>query len=167
MSVVPSQAPTRTIELVVDGEARTLLIEDRELLVDVLRERAAAKGARVGCYAGDCGACTVEVDGRIVKSCLVLAASVDGASVTTLGGVGATPDELDPVQQAFWEHDAFQCGFCLPGFVFAARDLLDRVPDPSEDEIREAMVGNYCRCTGYVNYVAAIKDAARRRREGS
>jgi aerobic-type carbon monoxide dehydrogenase small subunit (CoxS/CutS family) len=163
--VVPSQAPTRTIELVVDGVARTLLVEDRELLVDVLRERAGAKGARVGCYAGDCGACTVELDGRIVKSCLVLAASVDGASVTTLGGVAETPDELDAVQQAFWEHDAFQCGFCLPGFVFAARDLLDRVPDPSEEEIREAMVGNYCRCTGYVNYVAAVKDAAQRRRD--
>lgn len=165
MNVVPSQAPTRTIELVVDGTARTLLVEDRELLVDVLRDRAGAKGARVGCYAGDCGACTVELDGRIVKSCLVLAASVDGASVTTLGGVAETPDELDPVQQAFWEHDAFQCGFCLPGFVFAARDLLGRVPDPSEEEIREAMVGNSCRCTGYVNYVAAVKDAARRRRD--
>ena len=160
----PPQAPTRTIELTVDGVLRTILIEDRELLVDVLRERVGAKAPKVGCYAGDCGACTVEVNGRVTKACLVLAATVDGAEVTTLSGIAPSTEELDPIQRAFWEADAFQCGFCLSGFVFSARALLDGNPDPSEKEIREAMIGNYCRCTGYSRYVEAVRDAARRRR---
>jgi aerobic-type carbon monoxide dehydrogenase small subunit (CoxS/CutS family) len=158
----PSEAPTRTIELTVDGVARTVLIEDRDLLLDVLRNRIGAKGPKAGCYGGDCGACTVELDGKIVKSCLQLAAAVDGGTVTTISGLVGPGEDLEPIQRAFWENDAFQCGFCLSGFVFAARDLLGRNPDPSEAEIREAMVGNYCRCTGYVNYVAAVKDAASR-----
>jgi carbon-monoxide dehydrogenase small subunit len=158
---VPSEAPTRTIELTVDGISSTVLVEDRELLLDALRDRVGAKGPKAGCYAGDCGACTVEVDGRIIKSCLQLAAACDGAEVTTLSGLVEPGEDLEPIQQAFWDNDAFQCGFCLSGFVFAARDLLSRNPDPSDEEIREAMVGNYCRCTGYVNFVAAVRDAAR------
>jgi aerobic carbon-monoxide dehydrogenase small subunit len=164
--VTPPEAPTRTIQLVVDGVKRTVVVEDRELLVDVLRERIGAKGAKVGCYSGDCGACTVEVHGRVTKSCLVLAAAVDGAEVTTLSGVAPSPEELDPLQRAFWEHDAFQCGFCLPGFVFSARELLDRNPDPTEEEIRTAMIGNYCRCTGYARYVEAVKAVVDARRAG-
>jgi len=159
---VPSEAPTRTVEITVDGIRRDLLVEDRELLLDTLRERVGAKAPKAGCYAGDCGACTVELDGKIVKSCLQLTAAVDGAEVTTLAGLVDPGEELDPIQQAFWDNDAFQCGFCLSGFVFAARDLLARNPDPSEEEIREAMVGNYCRCTGYVNYVAGVREAAGR-----
>lgn len=160
----PPQAPTRTIELTVDGVPRAVLIEDRELLVDVLRERVGAKAPKIGCYAGDCGACTVEVDGRVTKACLVLAAMCEGAKITTLSGIAPSADELDPIQRAFWEADAFQCGFCLSGFVFSARALLDTNPNPSETEIREAMIGNYCRCTGYSRYVEAVQDAARRRR---
>jgi aerobic-type carbon monoxide dehydrogenase small subunit (CoxS/CutS family) len=162
--LVAPEAPTRTITLEVDGVRRSLLVEDRELLVDVLRDRAGAKAPKVGCYSGDCGACTVEVDGKVTKSCLVLAGAVDGATVTTLASLAPSEEELDPIQAAFWEADAFQCGFCVSGFVFSARELLDRNPDPTDEEIRDAMVGNYCRCTGYGRYVEAVKDAAERRR---
>jgi aerobic-type carbon monoxide dehydrogenase small subunit (CoxS/CutS family) len=162
--LAPPEAPTRTIRLEVDGAQRTVLVEDRELLVDVLRDRVGAKAPKVGCYSGDCGACTVEVNGKVTKSCLVLAATVDGGTVTTLSGVADSTDELDPIQRAFWEADAFQCGFCLSGFVFSARELLGRVDDPSEEEIRTALIGNYCRCTGYSRFVEAIQTAAARRR---
>jgi carbon-monoxide dehydrogenase small subunit len=158
-----STTPNRTISLRVNGVDREVEIEDRALLVDVVREAIGLTGTKVGCYAGDCGACTLVVDGEIRKSCLLLAASVDGAEITTLED--AAGDELDPVRQAFWDEDAFQCGFCLSGFVFAAQDLLAANPDPSEAEIREAFVGNLCRCTGYVNFVAATQEAARRLRD--
>ena len=162
---MPDGTSDRTITLELNGESRRLPIEDRALLVDVVRDTAGLTGSKVGCYGGDCGACTMELDGEIVKGCLVLAASADGAAIRTLEGVSEN-GRLDPVQQAFWDLDAFQCGFCVAGFVFAARDLLARTPDPSEDEIREAFIGNYCRCTGYVNFVSATQEAARRLREG-
>jgi carbon-monoxide dehydrogenase small subunit len=159
-----ASTPIRTIELVVNGRRRQVPIEDRQLLVDVLRHGLHLTGTHVGCYNGDCGACTVRVNGRIAKACLVLAASVDGAEITTIEGI-APDGELDDVQQAFWEADGFQCGFCIAGQLFAVEDLLEREPDPSEDEIRGALEGNLCRCTGYVNMVVAAQVAARRRRE--
>lgn len=151
--------PTRTITLRVNGAEHRVPVEDRRLLVEVIREHLGLKGTHVGCYSGDCGACTLVVDGKIVKSCLILAASVDGAGVRTVEGL-ADRGELDPVQQAFWDQDAFQCGFCMPGFLFAAHDLLATHPDPSEKQIREAIDGNLCRCAGYQNIVAAVKQAS-------
>jgi aerobic carbon-monoxide dehydrogenase small subunit len=156
----PEQPPGRTITITVNGIQRDVAIEDRELLVDVVRHKLGLTGTHVGCYNGDCGACTLSIDGRIAKSCLVLAASADGAELRTIeDGDG----RLDDVQQAFWEADAFQCGFCLPGQLFAARALLAENPAPTETEVREALMGNLCRCTGYANAVAAIGDVARRR----
>lgn len=157
--------PQRTISLRINGEERHVQIEDRDLLARVVRDQAGLKGTHIGCYGGDCGACTLVVDGKIMKSCLVLAASVDGMDVTTVEGL-ADGDNLDPVQQAFWDQDAFQCGYCLPGFLFAAHDLLATNPDPSDEEIREALIGNLCRCTGYQNIVSAVKQAAPMLRTG-
>jgi aerobic-type carbon monoxide dehydrogenase small subunit (CoxS/CutS family) len=160
--IAPSTAPTRTIEIEVDGVTHQTLIEDRELLVDVLRDRIGAKAPKIGCYGGDCGACTIELDGKIVKSCLVLAAAAHESVVTTLSGIGDPDGDLDVIQRTFWEKDAFQCGFCVSGFVFTTRDLLARNPDPTDEEIRDSMVGNYCRCTGYQAYVEAVRTAAER-----
>jgi aerobic carbon-monoxide dehydrogenase small subunit len=154
-----SVIPQRTITLHINGIERNVQIEDREVLVRVLREQGGLKGTHIGCLGGDCGACTVVQDGKIVKSCLVFAASADGSDITTIEGL-ANGGELDPVQQAFWEADGFQCGFCTPGFLFAAHDLLAKNPDPTEEEIREALIGNICRCTGYHNIVSAVKRAA-------
>ncbi|MEJ2863997.1 (2Fe-2S)-binding protein [Actinomycetospora flava] len=156
--------PDRDLALTVNGRRRRVRVEDRQLLVDVLRDNLGMTGTHIGCAGGDCGACTVRMDGQITKSCLVLAASAEGADITTIEGYSPR-GTLDHVQQAFWDLDAFQCGFCLPGHLFAVRDLLDRDPDPGEDDIREALRGNLCRCTGYVNLVAAAGEAARRERE--
>jgi aerobic carbon-monoxide dehydrogenase small subunit len=157
------QPPGRTISLRVNETVHTVAIEDRELLVDVIRRRLALTGTHAGCYDGDCGACTVTMNGAIVKSCLVLAASADGAQITTIEGF-ARDAELDPIQEAFWVEDGFQCGYCLPGQLFATRDLLNRDPDPDETAIRSALSGNICRCTGYVTAVRAVRAAARERR---
>jgi carbon-monoxide dehydrogenase small subunit len=138
---------------------RQYLVEDRELLARVIRDQAGLKGTHIGCYGGDCGACTLVVDGKIIKSCLMLAVSVDGSEIRTVEGL-ADGENLDVVQQAFWDQDAFQCGYCVPGFLFAAHDLLAANLDPSEEEIREALIGNLCRCTGYQNIVTAVKQAA-------
>ncbi len=154
-----SSVPQRTISLTINGTQRSVQIEDRDLLARVIRDQAGLKGTHIGCYNGDCGACTVSVDGKIMKSCLVLAASVEGANITTIEGL-AEGNQLNVLQQAFWDQDAFQCGYCVPGFLFAAQDLLAGNPDPSEEEIREALIGNLCRCTGYQNYVTAIGRAA-------
>lgn len=158
--------PGRTIRLTVNGRPRRVAVEDRQLLLDVIRHELHLTGTRGGCYNGDCGACTLRVDDRIAKSCLVLAASVDGAAVTTIEGL-APEGELGDVQQAFWECDAFQCGFCVAGHLFVIEDLLESNPQPSEDEIRTALRGNLCRCTGYVNIVKAAQLAARRRRDAA
>jgi aerobic carbon-monoxide dehydrogenase small subunit len=151
--------PTRPLTLTVNGTRRQLQADDRELLLDVLREQLGLRGSHAGCRNGDCGACTVRLDGRIVKSCLVLAATVDGAEITTVEGLG-TRERLSAIQQAFWAADGFQCGFCLPGHLFAAEDLLAHTADPTEAEIRHALQGNLCRCTGYQKMVEAIRAAA-------
>jgi aerobic carbon-monoxide dehydrogenase small subunit len=151
--------PTRPLTLIVNGTQRQLQADDRELLLDVLRQQLGLRGSHAGCRNGDCGACTVRLDGRIVKSCLVLAATVDGAEITTVEGLG-TRERLSAIQEAFWAADGFQCGFCLPGQLFAAEDLLAHTTDPTEAEIRHALQGNLCRCTGYQKMVEAIRAAA-------
>ncbi len=147
------------IALTVNGRECELDVDPRRLLLDVVREDLRLPGTHVGCLSGDCGACTLERDGEVVKSCMVLAVAADGAVLRTIEGL-ADGDELDAVQQAFWDGHAFQCGFCLPGMLFAAHDLLRWNPDPTEVEIRTAINGNLCRCTGYEPIVRAIARAA-------
>ena len=148
------------ISLSVNGTAHEADVEPRELLVYFLREELGLKGTNVGCDTSSCGACTVLVDGESVKSCNQLAVQADGCEVTTIEGL-AQGDELHPVQQAFHEQHALQCGYCTPGFVMASVSLLSENPNPSEEEIREALEGNLCRCTGYHNIVEAVQAAAR------
>ncbi|CAN7658741.1 (2Fe-2S)-binding protein [Caballeronia sp. LjRoot34] len=157
-----SPAPGRMLTVTLNGKRQRVHIEDRQLLVDVLRGNLGLTGTHVGCYNGDCGACTLRIDGRVAKSCLILAASVDGSDIVTIEGFGN--GQLDPLQQALWESDAFQCGFCVPGHLFALDDLLNNNPEPTDKEIRDALIGNLCRCTGYMNLVAATHEAAARRR---
>ena len=154
-------APRRVVTVTVNGVERRVECEDRTLLVELVREGLGLKGTRIGCLTGDCGACTLMVDGRIVKSCLLLAASVDGTALTTLEGL-SPPDSLHPIQEAFWEHDGFQCGFCVAGHLFSALDLLAVNPAPSDAEIRAAVGGNLCRCTGYEKIVDSVRAAAER-----
>jgi carbon-monoxide dehydrogenase small subunit len=147
------------VELVVNGVSRTLDVEPRTLLVHALRENLGLTGAHVGCDTSQCGACTVLLDGRAVKSCTLLAVQVEDREVTTIEGV-AQDGELHPVQQAFVEHHGLQCGFCTPGMVLTAIDLLERYPSADEDTIRRSLRGNLCRCTGYQPIVEAIRAAA-------
>ena len=147
------------ISMSVNGAQRELDVEPRRLLVQALREDLDLTGTHIGCDTSQCGACTVHVDGHAVKSCTMLAVQADGATVTTIEGM-ATAEALHPLQTAFWEQHGLQCGFCTPGMIMTAADLLARNPDPSDDEIRHAIEGNICRCTGYQNIVAAIKAAA-------
>ncbi len=136
-----------------------LEVEPRLLLVHLLREELGLTGTHVGCDTSNCGACTVHLDGQAVKSCTVLGVQADGCEVTTIEGLGS-PDALHPVQEAFWEHHGLQCGYCTPGMIMAGADLLRRNPDPTEDEVRSALEGNLCRCTGYHNIVKAVMAAA-------
>jgi len=154
------------VRLVVNGDERELQVEPRLLLVHALRDELGLTGTHIGCDTSNCGACTVHLDGQAVKSCTVLAVQADGAQVTTIEGLG-TLDALHPVQEAFWEHHGLQCGYCTPGMIMAAADLLERVPDPTEEQVRHALEGNLCRCTGYHNIVKAVLSAARTGREGS
>ena len=147
------------ITVTVDDVKYTDEIEPRTLLVHYLRERLGKTGTVVGCDTSNCGACTVHLDGVSVKSCNVLAVQVDGSSVTTIEGL-ATDGELHPMQEAFHACHALQCGYCTPGMIMQSIDLLNDNPDPSEDEIREGLEGNLCRCTGYHNIVKAVKYAA-------
>ena len=157
---------TIPVRLTVNGEAQELDVEPRRLLVHALREDLGLTGAHVGCDTSSCGACTVHIDGEAAKSCTVLAVQVDGAEVTTIEGLGSVED-LHPVQEAFWEHHGLQCGYCTPGMIMAAADLLNRVPDPTERDVRMALEGNLCRCTGYHNIVKAVLAAAQDPRRGS
>src|SRR3954467_15624383 len=148
------------ISVKVDGVNYSDGVEPRTLLVHYLRETLGKVGTVVGCDTSNCGACTVELDGHSVKSCTVLAVQADGSEVTTVEGLAAADGTLDPVQRAFHENHALQCGFCTPGMIMAVRDLLRENPDPSEDEVREGIEGNLCRCTGYQNIVKAARAAA-------
>ena len=147
------------LTLTVNGEAHDVLAEPRELLIHVLRERLGLTGAHIGCETSHCGACTIDMNGRSVKSCTVFAAQADGAAITTIEGLGS-PGALHPLQEAFREHHGLQCGFCTPGMITRAYRLLQENPSPTEAEVRMGMAGNLCRCTGYQNIVKAILAAA-------
>ena len=147
------------VETTINGEPTEFLCEPHDTLLVALRERVGLTGTKEGCATGDCGACSVLLDGRLVPSCLVLAAEVAGRRVTTIEGIGRA-GELHPLQQKFLEHAALQCGICTPGFIVAAKALLDANPDPTEAEVRHSLAGNLCRCTGYDKIVRAVLDAA-------
>ena len=149
----------RTITLTVNGAKYSREVENSQLLVEFLRDGLSLTGTHVGCDTSQCGACTVTLDGKAIKSCTVLAVQADGSSVTTIEGL-AKNGELHPLQAAFSKEHALQCGFCTPGMILSAADLLARKPDPSESDIRHALAGNLCRCTGYQNIVSAVKRAA-------
>ena len=155
------------IALTVNGQPREGDVEPRRLLVQFLREELELTGTHVGCDTSQCGACTVHVDGKAIKSCTMLAVQADGAQVTTIEGMEAAVGELHELQASFWAMDCIQCGFCTPGMIMAAADLLARDTEPTDDEIRHAIEGNICRCTGYHNIVAAIREAAATMREGA
>lgn len=147
------------ITLTVNGDPYTLAVQSHHTLLQVLREQLGITSPKRGCENGECGACTVILNGVPVNSCMVLAAEADGATVETVEGLSAGGD-LHPLQTAFMEHNAVQCGFCTPGMLMSSKALLDRNPHPTEDEIREALVGNLCRCTGYLRIIEAIQDVA-------
>ena len=148
------------VALTVNGVQYTEEVEPRLLLVDLIRDRLGLTGTHVGCDTSNCGACTLHLDGDAVKSCTVLAVQADGCEVTTIEGLG-TEDDLHPLQEAFWNNHGLQCGFCTPGMIMAGADLLNKNPKPSEEEVREALAGNLCRCTGYHNIVKAVQAGAR------
>jgi aerobic carbon-monoxide dehydrogenase small subunit len=156
----------QSIRVTVNGEEHTNEVEPRTLLVTYLREQLDLTGTHIGCDTGQCGACTVMLDGQPVKSCMVLAVQADGAQVGTVEGLAAN-GKYHPIQDAFWEKHGLQCGFCTPGMMMAAVGLLARNPDPSDAEIREQLEGNLCRCTGYQNIVAAVRSAAEAMRAGN
>ena len=151
----------RTVELVVNGENRAGDAEPRMLLSDFLREQLGLTGTHVGCEHGVCGACTVLVNGEAARSCLMLAVQAEGAEVRTIEGLGGV-DDMHPLQEAFWEKHGLQCGFCTPGMLMTAVELLESTPNPSHDDIREAISSNLCRCTGYQTIVEAVQAAAER-----
>jgi carbon-monoxide dehydrogenase small subunit len=148
----------RTITVEVNGDSYEREVEARRLLIHFLRDDLDLTGSHVGCDTGNCGACTVLIDGVLLKSCMLLAVQADGASIRTVEGLGSD-GELDPLQQAFSDQHALQCGYCTPGMLMSATALLERNERPSEEEIRKAIQGNICRCTGYVNIVRAIQAA--------
>jgi aerobic carbon-monoxide dehydrogenase small subunit len=149
------------VKLTVNGETEQVVVPSNMTLMRMLREVLALTGTKNGCSAGECGACTVLMNGEPVNSCMVLAVECDGMEIVTVEGL-AGDQQLDPVQEAMIQAGGVQCGFCTPGVLISSRALLDRKPNPSEDEIREALVGNLCRCTGYVRIIEGIKAAARR-----
>ena len=149
----------RRISLRVNGQSHELIVSNSMRLLDVLRDKLHLYGTKEGCGTGECGACTVIMNGKLIKSCVTFAVQADQAEIITIEGIG-TPDELHPIQEAFIEMGAVQCGFCTPGMILAAKNLLDRNPKPTEGEIRQAISGNLCRCTGYVKIVEAIRFAA-------
>ncbi|MBD3348634.1 MAG: 2Fe-2S iron-sulfur cluster binding domain-containing protein [Candidatus Eisenbacteria bacterium] len=152
----------REITLNVNGEEWTVSVAPNETLLEVLRDRIGLKSPKIGCERGDCGSCTVILDGRTVRSCLVLAVEADGAGVLTVEGLSR--DGLTELQQSFIDHNSFQCGFCAPGIILTASELLAKNPHPTEHEVKEALAGNLCRCTGYTPIVEAVLDVAGRRK---
>src|ERR1700733_5380365 len=148
------------VKIRVNGEERVAEVEPRDLLVHTLRDDLGLTGTHVGCDTSSCGACTVHLDGEAVKSCTVLSVQADGHEVMTIEGLAGPNGELHPLQQGFWEMHGLQCGYCTPGMIMAAADLLARNPDPTEEEIRHGLEGNLCRCTGYHNIVKAVQYAA-------
>ena len=155
-----SETSTRAVTLTVNDTAYTRTIPTRMTLADFLREECGLTGTHLGCEHGVCGACTVRMDSAPVRSCLLFAVQCEGRAIQTIEGVAPGPGELSTVQEAFWNHHGLQCGFCTPGMVLTATDLLERNPQPTEEEIREAMGGNICRCTGYHFIVESIMAAA-------
>jgi carbon-monoxide dehydrogenase small subunit len=151
--------PKTHVETRINGEPVEFLCQPQQSLLDVLRDELGMTGTKEGCTTGDCGACSITLDGRLVCSCLVLGAEAQGREIRTVEGL-ATGDTLHPLQQKFLEHAALQCGICTPGFLVASKALLDRSPDPSEEEVRYALAGNLCRCTGYDKIIRAVLDAA-------
>jgi carbon-monoxide dehydrogenase small subunit len=151
---------TREIRLDVNGREHAVAVPSRKLLADCLREDLRLTGTHVGCEHGVCGACTVLLDGEPMRSCLMFAWQAEGSRLETIEGLARGAEDMHPIQRAFWEHHGLQCGFCTPGMVLTAKALLERNPDPTEDEIREAIAGNVCRCTGYVGIVDSIRAAA-------
>jgi carbon-monoxide dehydrogenase small subunit len=149
------------IDINVNGEAHTLDVPSNATLLEVLRDNLGLKGVKEGCGKGECGACTVLINGIPVNACLILAVDVDGMEITTIEGL-ARGDELNPIQESFIEHGAVQCGFCTPGMIMSAKHLLDNNSRPTVDEIKEAISGNLCRCTGYVRIIKAIEAASER-----
>ncbi len=157
---------TEQVRLTVNGVPHEITVEPRQLLVHALREDLGLTGTHVGCDTSQCGACTVQLNGAAVKSCTVLAVQADGGAILTIEGM-APEGGLHALQNAFWEKHGLQCGFCTPGMIMAAADLLAGNPDPTDDEIRHGIEGNLCRCTGYQNIVAAIREAASTLRAGA
>lgn len=153
---------TKTVEFTVNGETRRLEVFPMARLLDVLREQMNLTGTKEGCGEGECGACTVIIDGQIVNSCLVPVAQIEGCKITTIEGV-AEADQLHAVQKAFIEHGGAQCGICTPGMILAAVDLLNRNPEPTETDIRNGLAGNLCRCTGYVKIFESVVRACQKR----
>lgn len=148
------------ITLTINGETEVVNVPSHMTLLEMIREELALTGTKNGCSSGECGACTVMMNGEPVNSCMVLAVEANGADITTVEGL-AQDNQLDPLQEAFIESGAVQCGFCTPGVLISSKSLLMRTPDPTEDEIREALVGNLCRCTGYVRIVDGVKEAVK------
>ena len=153
-----------TVSVILNGRQRHGVCEPRELLSDFLRHSLGATGTHVGCEHGVCGACTIRIDGIASRACLILALSIDGARVDTVEGLAAAENTLNDLQQAFQRHHALQCGFCTAGILMSASDYLERMPDPSEADVREMLSGHLCRCTGYTPIVTAVLDVAARRR---
>lgn len=152
---------TREINLKVNGEPRRALVQTRDTLLEVLRDEFDLTGAKGGCNRGECGTCTVLLDGRPIRSCIFLAVMADGHDVVTIEGLAGRSGELNSIQESFINHGAIQCGFCTPGMILTAKGLLDESPRPSETEVRQAISGNLCRCTGYVKIVDAIMSVSK------
>jgi carbon-monoxide dehydrogenase small subunit len=154
------------VSTTVNGDPVDFLCDPRETLLDCLRDKLALTGAKEGCGTGDCGACSVEIDGRLVCSCLVLGVEANGKDIATVEGI-ADGDQLHPLQEKFIEHAALQCGICTPGILVAAKNLLEKNPEPSEEEVRYWLAGNLCRCTGYDKIIKAVMDTAADMRKAS
>ncbi len=150
----------KKISIELNGETRFVYVEPNDVLLDVLRDKLGIKSPKSGCERGDCGTCAVLLDGKSVRSCLILAIEVDGKEITTIEGL--SKDGLTPLQEAFIEHNSFQCGFCAPGITISATELLNKNPHPNKEEIKEAISGNLCRCTGYDSIIEAIEEVAKK-----